>query len=94
VGLFRQGFKEDRYSENDVLATHLFALAWRILSTIGKLQPLDVGDLTVYKEIAFTGGLAKNIGITKRLERELKVSALTSEYDPQLAGAIGAALLA
>lgn len=94
VGLFTQGFKEEHYSENDVLASYIFAVSWRILSTIGKLQPLDPGDFTVYGELAFTGGLAKNIGITKRLERELYKTALTSEYDPQLAGAIGAALLA
>jgi benzoyl-CoA reductase subunit A len=94
IGLFNQGFKEEPYDESDVLASYIFAIAWRILSTVGKLQPLDPGDFKVYGEIAFTGGLAKNIGVTRRLERELRKSALTSEYDPQLAGAIGAALLA
>ncbi len=94
IGLFRQGFREDPYTENDVYAAYIFAIAWRAMSTIGKLQPLDVGDVKVYGELAFTGGLAKNPGITKRLERELQVTALTSEYDPMLAGAIGAALLA
>jgi benzoyl-CoA reductase subunit A len=53
-----------------------------------------VGRVQPEKEIAFTGGLAKNSGIIKRLEREMGMTALTSEYDPQLAGAIGAALLA
>ena len=94
IGLLRQGFKEDVYGENDVLAAHLFAVAWRYLGNIGKLQPLDIGEVTVYKELAFTGGLSKNVGVTKRLERELNVTALESSYDPQLAGAIGAALLA
>ena len=94
VGLLRQGFKEDTYGENDVLAAHLFAVAWRYLGNIGKLQSLDIGEVTVYKELAFTGGLSKNVGVTKRLERELNVTALESSYDPQLAGAIGAALLA
>ncbi|MDR1205567.1 MAG: acyl-CoA dehydratase activase [Peptococcaceae bacterium] len=94
VGLLREGYREAAYTENDVYAAHLFAVAWRILSTVGKLAPLDVGDIKVYKELAFTGGLAKNKGVTKRLERELDAAALTSEYDPQLAGAIGAALLA
>jgi benzoyl-CoA reductase subunit A len=94
VGLFTQGFKEEPYSENDVLAAYIFAVAWRILSTIGKLQPLDPGDFQIYGELAFTGGLAKNAGITKRLERELNKPALTNGYDPQLAGAFGAALLA
>ncbi|MDR1206426.1 MAG: acyl-CoA dehydratase activase [Peptococcaceae bacterium] len=94
AGLFRQGYKEDTYKENDVLAAYLFTVAWRILGTVGKLAPLDVGDMTVEKELGLTGGLAKNKGITRRVERELNMTALTSAYDPQLAGAIGAALFA
>ena len=94
VGQFRTDFRAEPMSPNDVYASHLFAIAWRILGTIGKLQPLDPGDITVYKELGFTGGLAKNVGVTARIERELGVTALRSEYDPQLAGAIGAALLA
>lgn len=95
LGLFgRPEFRAEPLTENEVYASHLFAIAWRILGVIGKLQPLDVGDITVYPALAFTGGLAKNPGITRRIERELGVAALTSEYDPQLAGAIGAALLA
>ena len=91
-GLIRQGFKEEKYDENEVLASYAFAVAWRILGTIGKLQPLDIGDISVYEDLAFTGGLAKNVGVTKRIEKELNVSALSSDIDPQLAGAIGAAL--
>ncbi|MDR0851933.1 MAG: acyl-CoA dehydratase activase [Clostridiales Family XIII bacterium] len=93
IGLFRTGFREEPSSENEVIAAHLFAIAWRILGVIGKLAPLDVGEITAEADIAFTGGLAKNVGITSRIERQLKMKALTSEYDPQLAGAIGAALL-
>ena len=94
LGLFRQDFRAEPLSANEIYASHLFAVAWRVLGVVGKLQPLDVGDITVYKELGFTGGLAKNPGITERIERELKVQALKSEYDPMLAGAIGAALLA
>ncbi len=81
MGLFREGYKE-----SEVLAAYLFAIAWRIHGTIGRVQP--------EKEIAFTGGLAKNSGIVKRLEREMKMTALKSDYDPMLAGAIGAAIIA
>jgi bzd-type benzoyl-CoA reductase Q subunit len=81
VGLFREG-----YTESQVLAAYFFAIAWRLHGTIGRVQP--------EREIAFTGGLAKNSGIVKRLEREMKMTALTSDYDPQLAGAIGAAIIA
>jgi len=94
LGLFRQDFRAEPLSENEVYASHLFAIAWRALGVIGKLQPLDVGDIAVYKELGLTGGLAKNPGVVERIERELKVKALQSEYDPMLAGAIGAALLA
>ncbi len=94
MGLFRPGFREEPLTENEVYASHLFAVAWRALGTIGKIQPLDVGDIKIYEKLGFTGGLAKNPGITKRIERELQTTALTSELDPMLAGAIGAALLA
>ena len=94
VGLFRQGFKEDAYSENEVLAAYMFTIAWRVIGTISKMQPLDVGDVKVYEPIAFTGGLALNSGITKRIERELNFTSLSADINPMLAGAIGAALLA
>ena len=81
IGLFREGYKE-----SDVLAAYLFTIAWRIHGTVGRVRP--------EKELAFTGGMAKNPGITKRLEREMGMTALTSQYDPQLAGAIGAAVIA
>jgi predicted CoA-substrate-specific enzyme activase len=93
MGLFRTGFREKPSSENEVIAAYLFAVAWRVLGVVGKLAPLDVGDITAEPDIAFTGGLAKNAGVTKRIERQLQMTALASAHDPQLAGAIGAALL-
>jgi benzoyl-CoA reductase subunit A len=94
VGLLRQGYKEEKYSESDILAAHMFAVAWRIMGTIGKIAALDIGDILLEGGLAFTGGLAKNEGITRRLERDLKMQSMSSPHDPQLAGAIGAALLA
>jgi benzoyl-CoA reductase subunit A len=93
IGLFREGYREEKCSENDVIAAYIFAVAWRALGTIGKLAPLDIGDLRIEDGLAFTGGLAKNRGVTRRIERALGVEALKSEIDPMLAGAIGAALL-
>ena len=92
--LGRPEYRAAPMTENEVYASHLFAIATRAVNTIGRLAPFDVGDLSVYKEICFTGGLAKNKGVTKRIERYFNTTAMTSEYDPQLAGAIGAALLA
>jgi bzd-type benzoyl-CoA reductase Q subunit len=81
VGLLRSGI-----GENGALAAYLFAVASRLQGLLGRINP--------EKDFAFTGGLAKNPGIVKRLEREMGISALPSKYDPQLAGAIGAAILA
>ena len=94
MGQFRPDFRAEALSENEVYAAHLLSVAWRMLGAIGKMQPLAVGEIMVYKELGFTGGLAKNPGITKRIEKELRVTALRSDVDPMLAGAIGAGLLA
>lgn len=95
LGLFgRPEFKAEPLTEAEIYASHLFAYAWRILGVIGRLSPLDTGEIQIDGGLAFTGGLAKNPGITRRIERELGVTALTSRWDPMLAGAIGAALLA
>jgi activator of 2-hydroxyglutaryl-CoA dehydratase len=95
LGLFgRPEFRSEKLSEAEIYASYMFAVAWRILGVIGKLSPLDVGEIQIDGELALTGGLAKNPGITSRIERELGVKAAVSEYDPTLAGAIGAALLA
>lgn len=95
MGLFgRPEFRCEKLSENQVYASHMLAVAWRILGVIGKLQPLDVGEITCYEKLGFTGGMAKNPGITRRIARELNTEPAECGYDPMLAGAIGAALLA
>ena len=95
MGLFgRPDYKSEKLSEAEIYASHMFAIAWRILGVIGKLSPLDVGELQIDGVLGLTGGLAKNPGISRRIERDLGVKAAPSEYDPMLAGAIGAALLA
>jgi predicted CoA-substrate-specific enzyme activase len=94
MGLFRPEFRGEPLNGNEICAAHLFALAWRALGVIGKLQPLEPGDIKVDERLGFTGGLAKNAGVTRRIERELKTTAMAGGHDPMLAGAIGAALLA
>ena len=95
MGLWgRPEYRSAPITENQVYASYLFALATRAANTIGRLAPLDVGELSVYKELGFTGGLAKNVGVTKRIERYFNTTAMTCEFDPQIAGAIGAAMLA
>jgi len=94
LGLFgRPEFRSEKLSEAEIYASHVFAVAWRIIGVIGRLSHLDVGEIQIDGDLAFTGGLAKNPGITNRIERELSVTAARGTHDPMLAGAIGAALL-
>ncbi|MHA1893347.1 MAG: acyl-CoA dehydratase activase [Candidatus Helarchaeota archaeon] len=50
--------------------------------------------VNVQPEIAFTGGVAKNKGIVKYLAKLLNVKFQALPVDPQIMGAIGAALIA
>ena len=45
------------------------------------------------KEVVFTGGVAKNIGVKRALEKGIGMDILVPE-EPQIIGALGAALLA
>jgi activator of 2-hydroxyglutaryl-CoA dehydratase len=44
------------------------------------------------KEVVFTGGVAKNIGMKKAIEDEIGLEILIPE-EPQIIGALGAAIL-
>jgi len=46
------------------------------------------------KELAMTGGCSKNEGLAKALEKKLGVDVTLLPQDPQIAGAVGAALIA
>lgn len=45
-------------------------------------------------DVFFSGGVAKNIGMKKSLEEVLNAKIVEPEYDPQLVGALGAAVIA
>lgn len=79
--LLREGWSKKR-----VLAAYCSAMAHRVVSLLERI--------TVEKEFAITGGIAKNAGVVIRLERELNIKALKSKHDSQIAGALGAALFA
>lgn len=51
-------------------------------------------NLGIKKDIGITGGIAKNAGVVNCLERALKTELVTFPEDPQIIGAIGAALFA
>ncbi len=48
----------------------------------------------VENDVFFSGGVAKNVGMKAALEEVLKARIVAPEYDPQLVGALGAAILA
>jgi benzoyl-CoA reductase subunit A len=91
MGLLEQGFPE-----NEIIAAYCSAMAHRIMELLKRLGVKD--------KFVITGGIAKNEGVVKRLEKELGIK--TAEkvwanqkyrkenypFDTQLAGAIGAAL--
>jgi len=79
--LLREGWPKHK-----VLAAYCAAMAHRIVTLLERID--------VQKDFAITGGIAKNSGVVKRLERELGIEALKSTYDSQIAGALGGALFA
>src|SRR5512137_762032 len=90
------GVLETGTPENDIMAAYCSAMAHRILELLNRL--------CVKEKFVITGGIAKNEGVVKRLEKELRIKTADrvwpkKEYidrgypfDTQLAGGIGAAL--
>ena len=79
IGLLRKG-----WTTEEVLAAYCKAMAERIYSLIERLG--------VNPEFAVTGGMAKNRGVMDRLMPLIKLERMNTEWDPQIAGAVGAAL--
>jgi predicted CoA-substrate-specific enzyme activase len=71
--------------ENIILGIH-YAIANRINGLFARVG--------IESDVFFSGGVAKNIGMRKALEEVMKIKLAEPEKDPQLAGAIGAAVLA
>ena len=81
AALLREG-----WPKNKVLAAYCSAMAHRVVTLLERIS--------VEEDFAITGGISKNIGVVRRLEDELGIKSLVTDYDPQIAGAIGAALFA
>ena len=85
VSLLRQGWTKEM-----VLASYCRAMSQRMHELLNKVG--------IEKEFVITGGQSKNIGIVKRIERFIGFdcyplpNSRNYAMDPQLAGAIGAAL--
>jgi bzd-type benzoyl-CoA reductase Q subunit len=80
-GLLRAGWPKEK-----VLAAYCLAMAHRVVDLLQRLG--------VEEDFAITGGIAKNIGVVSRVERELGIKALKPTLDTQIAGALGGALFA
>ncbi|MFC1925784.1 benzoyl-CoA reductase, bzd-type, subunit Q [Chloroflexota bacterium] len=79
---------EEGWPINKVIAAYCAAMSHRVVGLIERLGPVE-------PEFCITGGISKNKGVVDRIEAELGVKGLTTKRcDPQLAGAIGAALFA
>ena len=72
-------------SKNDILAGACDALCSRV-----KGQLRRVG---VQPDFMVTGGIAKNIGVVRRVEKQIGLTS-HSCFEPQIVGALGAAILA
>ena len=53
-----------------------------------------VYSVCIEEELTITGGVAKNIGVVTYLEKRLGIKTKKLPFDPQLIGALGAALIA
>ena len=67
-----------------VLAAYCKAMAERIYSLVERAG--------VTPEFCITGGMAKNRGVIERLMSLIGLQAMTTHWDTQIAGAVGAAL--
>lgn len=81
TGLLREGWPKSK-----VLAAYCSAMARRVVTLLHQVG--------IEEKFAITGGIAKNIGVVKRLETETGIKPLTAEIDTQIAGALGGALFA
>lgn len=93
VGLLQAGVPE-----NDIIAAYCSAMAHRIVELLNRLG--------IEEKFAITGGIAKNIGVTRRLAQEMGTQTAELEwgdekmrgkglpFETQIAGATGAAIFA
>ena len=79
------GYRAQGRATSDIILGLVEAIARRVV---------QMGRSVGYrKEVVFAGGVAKNIGVKRALEKEIGVNLLVPE-EPQVVGALGAALLA
>lgn len=75
-----------KLSREDIISGLHTSIARKVLSLV---QRIPIED-----EITLTGGVMKNIGMCKKLKEELSDNNVNLPDDPQIAGALGAAIIA
>jgi activator of 2-hydroxyglutaryl-CoA dehydratase len=70
----------------NILAGIHYAIAHRVAGLFSRVG--------IQTDVFFSGGVAKNTGMRKALEETMKVKIIEPTYDPQLTGALGAAVIA
>jgi len=83
AGLLRKG---KGWSKEEVLAAYCRSMAESIFALVEKVG--------IKPEFAVTGGMAKNRGVMDRLMQMIGLERMKTEWDTQIAGAVGAALFA
>jgi benzoyl-CoA reductase subunit A len=78
------GMMKAGYTKNKVVAAYCQAMAERVVSLLERIG--------VEEGFFITGGIAKNPGVVKRIEKLLGINAMQTAIDAQIAGALGAAL--
>ncbi len=76
----------DEAELNDIIAAINISVSSRISSMVRRVGLIE--------ELALTGGCSKNKGLAKALTERLEVTVKKLPQDPQIAGALGAALIA
>jgi len=71
---------------SDILAGVCDSVAGRIVSLVGKVG--------LREDVTISGGVGKNIGVVKAIEKRLGIEMKTLPGDPQIVGALGAAVIA
>jgi benzoyl-CoA reductase subunit A len=80
------GRLKEGWSKNRVIASYCRAMAERVAALLERIG--------VEPEFFITGGISKNSGVVRRIEDVVGISARESDFDTQIAGALGAALFA
>ena len=79
-------FLQRGHCRADIAAGVADALAERVAALARRVHPS--------RELAMTGGVAKNVAVRREVERRLGLPLVDLRFDPQLVGAYGAARLA